>query len=177
MLTPQDLITAQRANVDTLFAVTGKVFDGVESIVDLNLQVAREGLAEAAELTTAAMSATDAQELLPLQTGVLQPATEKAANYSRRLFEIATATNAEVTKLAESAAARVQEQFTAAVGDAVSNTPAGDDAVSTLIKSAVAAANDAYATMQRAALQAVSAVEAAPVEAAPKPARKTKRTA
>ena len=90
MMTPEQLLTAQRANVEILFGLTSKAFEGVEKLVELNLQVARAALTEAAETTQAALSVKDAQELLALQAGLLQPAAEKAAAYGRHVYDIAT---------------------------------------------------------------------------------------
>lgn len=160
MLTPEQLLAAQKANLETLFGLTTKAFEGVEKLVELNMQVAKSALGEAAEATKAALSAKDAQELLALQTSILQPAAEKAAAYSRQLYEIATATNAEVTKVAEETAADAQRQFTAAVDSAVKNAPAGTENAVALVKSAVAAASNAIESVQKAAKQATDVAEA-----------------
>ena len=104
MLTTEQILAAQKANVETLFGLTNKAFEGVEKLVELNLQVAKAAMGEAAETTQAALSVKDAQELLALQAGLLQPAAEKAAAYSRHVYDIAAATNAEVAKVAEATA-------------------------------------------------------------------------
>src|SRR6059058_1968487 len=95
MLTAEQLLAAQKANVETLFGLTNKAFEGVEKLVELNLQVAKTSLGEVAETATAALTVKDAQELLALQAALLQPAAEKAAAYSRHVYEIAASTNAE----------------------------------------------------------------------------------
>ncbi len=77
--TPEQILAAQKASVETLFGLTTKAFEGMEKLVELNLQVAKTSLTEAADTTYAAMSVKDAQELLALQAGLLQPAAEKAA--------------------------------------------------------------------------------------------------
>ena len=77
--TPDQLMAAQKANVETLFGLTNKAFEGVEKLVELNLQVAKATLGEVAESTKAALSVKDAQELLALQASMLQPAADKAA--------------------------------------------------------------------------------------------------
>ena len=71
-------------------------------------------MGEAAETAKAALSVKDAQELLALQAGLLQPAAEKAAAYSRHVYDIAAATNAEVTKVAEAQLADAQKKFMSA---------------------------------------------------------------
>ena len=116
--TPEQLMAAQKANVETLFGLTAKAFEGVEKLVELNLQVAKASLAEAAEATQAAMAVKDAQELLALQASLLQPAAEKAASYSRHLYDIMAGTNAEVAKVAESQMAEGQKKTLALVDNA-----------------------------------------------------------
>ena len=160
MLTAEQLVAAQKANVETLFGLTGKAFEGVEKLVELNLQVAKAAMGEVAETTKAALSVKDAQELLALQAGLLQPAAEKAAAYSRHLYDIAASTNADIGKVAEAQAAEAQKKFMAVVDNAVKNAPAGTESAVALVKSAVAAANNAYESVHKAAKQASEVAEA-----------------
>ncbi|MDL5032058.1 TIGR01841 family phasin [Pelomonas sp. APW6] len=160
MLTAEQIFAAHKANVETLFGLTNKAFEGVEKLVELNLQVAKATLAEVAENTQAALSVKDAQELLALQTSLLQPSAEKAAAYSRHLYDIATATNAEVAKVAEAQFADVQTKFNAVVDNAAKNAPAGTENAVALVKSAVAAANNAIENIQKAAKQATEVADA-----------------
>ncbi len=95
--TTEQLEAAQKANVETLFGLTDKAFEGVEKLVELNLQVAKAALGEVAETAKAAMSVKDAQELLALQASLLQPTAEKVSSYSRHLYSIVAGTGAEVT--------------------------------------------------------------------------------
>jgi phasin family protein len=160
MLTAEQIVAAQKANLDTLFGLTTKAFEGVEKLVELNLQVAKAAMGEAAESTQAALSAKDAQELRALQTSLLQHAAEQAAAYSRHLYDIATATTSEMTKAAESTAADAQKKFMSVVDTAVKNAPAGSENAVALVKSAVAAANNAYESVHKASKQAVEVAEA-----------------
>jgi len=160
MLTPEQLIAAHKANVETLFGLTNKAFEGVEKLVELNLQVAKTALTEAAETTQAALSVKDAQELLSLQAGLLQPVAEKAAAYSRHVYDIAAATNAEVAKVAEERLADSQSKFMNLVDSAVKNAPAGTENAVALVKSALSAANNAYESVHKAAKQAAEIADA-----------------
>jgi phasin family protein len=160
MLTAEQLLTAQKGNVETLFGLTAKAFEGVEQLVALNLQVAKAGLTEVAAHAKATLSVKDAQELLALQASLLQPAAEKAAAYSRHLYEIAQGTSAEVSKIAEGKIAESQASFMAAVDSAVKNAPAGTENAVALVKSAVAAANNAIESVTKAAKQAQDVAEA-----------------
>lgn len=160
MMTAEQMMAAHKSNVDVLFGLTHKAFEGVEKLVELNLQVARAAIGEAAENAKAAMSAKDAQEFMALQASLLQPAAEKAAAYSRHLYDIAASTGAEVTKVAEATAADAQSKFMSVVDTAAKNAPAGSENAVALVKSAVAAANNAFEGVQKAVKQATETAEA-----------------
>ena len=160
MLTAEQVIAAQKANLETLFDLTTKAFEGVEKLVELNLQVAKATLGEVKSAASASLAVKDAQELLALQAGLLQPAAEKAAAYGRHLYDIAASTNAEVTKVAEAQVATAQANFTSAVDGAVKNAPAGTESAAALVKSAIAAASNAMESMQKATKQATEVAEA-----------------
>ena len=160
MLTAEQVMTAHKSNVETLFGLTTKAFEGVEKLVELNLQVARAAMGEAAENAKAAMSVKDAQEFMALQAGLLQPAAEKAAAYSRHLYDIAASTSADFSKVAEAQAADAQAKFLSVVDTAVKNAPAGSENAVALVKSAVAAANNAFEGVQKAVKQATDVAEA-----------------
>ena len=158
--TPEQLMAAQKSNLDTLFGLTNKAFEGVEKLVELNLQVAKTTLAEFADTTKAALSVKDAQELLALQAGLLQPAAEKAAAYNRHLYDIVAGTGAEVTKVAEATMADTQRKVMSLVDNAVKNAPAGTENAAVMVKSAITAANNAYESANKAARQAAEVAEA-----------------
>jgi len=160
MLTAEQVLSAQKSNVEILFGLSAKTFEGVEKLVELNLQTAKAAMGEVAEAARAALSVKDAQELLALQAGLMQPVAEKAAAYSRHVYEIAAATNAEVAKVAEATASDAQAKFLSVVDTAVKNAPAGSENVVALVKSAVAAATNAYDGVQKAAKQATDVAEA-----------------
>ena len=160
MLTAEQIVAAQKANLETLFELTNKAFEGVEKLVELNLQVAKASLTEVQSTATASLGVKDAQELLALQAGLLQPAAEKAAAYGRHLYDIAASTNAEVSKVAEAQVASAQANFNSTIDSAVKNAPAGTESAAALVKSAIAAAASAMESVQKATKQAADVAEA-----------------
>jgi phasin family protein len=160
MLTAEQVLAAQKANVQTLFGLSTKAFEGVEKLIELNLQVAKTALEEASDATSAALSVKDAQELMSLQASFLQPAAEKAAAYSRHVYDIAAATNTEVVKAAEAQVADAQKKFLGLVDSVSNNAPAGSENAVALVRSAVAAANNAFESVQKAAKQAADVADA-----------------
>jgi len=159
MLTVEQVIASQKANVETLLGLTSKAFEGVEKIVELNLSASKAALAETSEHAKAMLSVKDAQELMALQSSVLQPLAEKTAAYSRHLYEIATGTTSEFSKALESQAAEAQEKFTGLIDSATKNAPAGSETAVAVMKSAVAAASNALESVQKAVRQATDVAE------------------
>ncbi len=66
MLTVDQVVASQKASIDTLFGLTHMAFEGMEKIVELNVQASKAALAETANHTQAVMGVKDAQELLAL---------------------------------------------------------------------------------------------------------------
>jgi phasin family protein len=160
MLTAEQVMASQKASMETLFGLTNKAFEGVEKLVELNVQASKAALAETANQTQALMSVKDAQELLAMQAGLMQPLAEKSAAYSRHLYDIATGTSAEFSKALEGQATEAQAKFMGLVDGASKNAPAGSETAMAVMKSAVAAANNAFESVQKAVKQATDMAEA-----------------
>ena len=100
------------------------------------------------------------QELLALQASVFQPLAEKTAAYSRHLYDIAAGASAEFGKAVEAKVAESQTQLSNLVENTAQNAPAGSETAVAMMKSAVAAANNAYESVQKAVKQASTVAEA-----------------
>ena len=159
MMTIEQVLASQKANMETLLGLTSKAFESVEKIVELNMAASKAALAETGENAKALLSVKDAQELMALQSGLMQPLAEKTAAYSRHLYEIASGTTSEMTKAMEGQASQVQQQFTGMLDSATKNAPAGSEAAVAVMKSAVAAATNALESVQKAVKQATDVAE------------------
>ena len=160
MLTAEQIAAAHKANLETLFGLTNKAFESVEKLIDLNVNAAKAALTDAAQTTQAAMNVKDAQELLALQASLFQPLAEKAAAYSRHLYDITSGAAAEFTKVLESQAVEAQQKVNAVVDNMSKNAPAGSEAGVAMMKNAVSAANSAFESVQKAVKQASDVAEA-----------------
>ena len=118
-LTADQILAAQKANLETLFGLTTKAFEGMEKLVELNVTASRAALSEASTHTQAFLGVKDAQELLALQAGLFQPLAEKTAAYSRHLYDIAQGTGSEFTKAIEVQASEAQKKIAGLVDSAV----------------------------------------------------------
>ena len=159
MLTAEQVLASQKANIETLFGLTSKAIEGVEKLIELNVTASKAALSEASAHTQAVLSVKDVQELLALQAGLFQPLAEKTAAYSRHLYEIAQGTGGELSKAFEGKTEEAQKAFAALVDAAAKNAPAGSESAVAVLKGAVAAANNAFESVQKAVKQASDVAE------------------
>ena len=160
MANADDFIAAQKTQIETLFGLTSKAFESLEKVVGLNLTASKAALAESVDHAKAVLSAKDAQELLALQASLFQPLAEKASAYSRHLYDIANNASSDPGKAYEEQASEAQRKFLTLVDSASRNAPAGSETAVAVLKSAVAAANTAYDSVQKAVKQATEVAEA-----------------
>jgi len=158
--TVDQILAAQKAQVSTLFDLSTKALASVEKIAELNLQASKASLSETASHAQALLGVKDVQELMTVQAAAVQPLAEKAASYSRHLYDIATGMGTELSKVAEAQASDAQKQFVAAVDSAVKNAPQGSESAVAAVKSAVSTASAAMESVQKAVKQATELAEA-----------------
>ena len=154
LLSPEQ-VAAQKANVDAFFGVAGKIFEGVEKLVALNLQAVRATLAETQENMAKASGTTEPPQWFSLQAGFTGPFAEKSLSYGRQVFDIASTTQAEVTQLTQTYYERYNDRVQVLVEEAAKHSPAGSEAAIAAWKSAIAATTTLYETLQKTGQQAV----------------------
>lgn len=159
MMNIDQFAQANKASVATLFSFAEQAFASVEKLAALNIQVIKTSLTEASESSQAAASAKSPQELLNLQTTLVQSAPEKALAYGRQVKEILTEAAAAPRAETEAKIAEVQSKFLEAVSGVLKNAP-GSENTEALFRSAVASANNAYEGANKASKQVIDAVDA-----------------
>ena len=158
--TPEQIVAANKANVETLLTLANTAFASAERIAALNLNTARAVLEDTVASAKALMAAKDVQELVALQTSLAQPVVEKAVAYSRSVYEISAQTQEEFAKVLESQFAEFQKSVAGLLDKAAKSAPAGSDVAVAAVKSAIAAANSAFDSMNKAAKQVAEIAEA-----------------
>lgn len=159
-LTPEQVIAANKANLETLVGLTNKAFAGVEQLIELNLAAAKAAMADSQHQAHAALSVKDAQQLLSLQASLFQPLAEKAVAYNRHLVEIASSTGTDFTKAYEAQVLGAQRAFNELVDNMAKNAPAGSESAVAAFKTAVSAGNNALESVQKAVKQATDMTQA-----------------
>ena len=160
MYTPDQFASSNKANVETLLTVANTAFASAERFAALNLNTARSILENSVSNAKAMMSVKDVQGLMGLQATLAQPAAEQTVAYARSLYEIATQTQEEMTKVFEGQFSEINKSFSSALDKAAKSAPAGSDVAVAAVKSAIAAANSAYDSMSKAAKQVTEIAEA-----------------
>ncbi|WP_029526154.1 phasin family protein [Polaromonas glacialis] len=157
--TNDQLIATQKSNVEALAGLSEKAFASFEKLIELNMAASKALLGESFSHLQALTEVKDAQELMTLQSSLAKPMAEKAASYSRHLYDIVSGSSADFTKVFESASAESQKNVTELLETSLKNAPAGSEAAVAVIKSAMTAGNNAVETAQKSAKQAAQMVE------------------
>jgi len=159
-VTPEQIQAANKANVETILSVANAQFAALEKLATLNATAVRTAFEDSIANTRALLGAKDVQEFVGLQSAFTQPTIEKAIAYSKSVYEVATDTNAELSKVAERRVAEWNENFVTLLDKVSKNAPAGSDVAVAAVKSMLAAANSAYDNLTKVAKQATEIAEA-----------------
>ncbi len=160
---PEQFSAATKNQFETQLAIlnsfTSTAFDSMQKIVDLNLNVVKSSLQEAGATTQQLISAKDPQEFFSLSTAQAQPTAEKALAYSRHLAGIASSTQAEFSKAAETQITETNRKVLSLVEELSKNAPAGSENAIAIIKSAIGNANAGYEQLSKTTRHAIETLE------------------
>jgi phasin family protein len=156
---PQQVLSRQKASINTLVATQAVLFSGFEKLIDLNLKVMKATIDEVALRSQQATEVKDPQEAVAFSTSLVQPGAEKALAYGKHIYDIFAGVQGELVKLGEEQIADNQAQLSEAIDQLSKNAPTGTEGAVALIKSSLATATSAYDSMTKAAKQAAEVAE------------------
>ncbi len=161
----QDQISVTtKANLEANFALytslTNKTLESVEKLFNLNLSAVKTSMEETSAATRQILAAKDPQEILSLISAQTKPTFDKAIAYGGHLASIASSTQAEFSKAAETQLAQVTRKVSELIEEVSRNAPAGTEGVVTVVKTALGNASNGYEQFTKTARQAVEALEA-----------------
>jgi phasin family protein len=185
---PEQFSAASKSNLEAQIALftnlSNKAFEGVEKIIDLNMNVAKASLEESTAAASKLFAAKDPQEFFALTAAQAQPSAEKAIAYGRHLAGITTAASADFTKAAESQIAESQAKIVALIDELSKNAPAGSENAVAMLKTALGNASAGYEQLTKGSKHVAETIEAnvtaavsqfQKTAAAAKPAAKSKK--
>ncbi len=136
---------ANKAAIDAMLLATRAVFEATENLVSLNLETAREALDASTENTQALLSSKSPQEATALQSTLGKAAVEKAAAYSRGIFDVSTKAASELGRLFQSQCEELTKISQEIAQKVAKDSPYSADFVQAAVKQATQL-SDSYLT-------------------------------
>ena len=157
---PDQFVALHRQSLESAQAIALASFAGFERLAQLNVQAAKASLEEGVQKGVSLLETRDVKSLSDSFSESAQPAGEKITAYAKHVYEIASETGTEISKVVEKQFAEGNRQLTAAIEAVAKNSPVGSEGVVTLVKSAVTAANATWDQVNKAGRQVVEMTEA-----------------
>ncbi len=159
----EHLATAARKQIDAQLqlatSVAGSVLTGMEKFAGLNLQAARASVEASIGSAQNLLAAKDPQEFFSTAYHQSQPQTDIALTYGRHLSSIASSTQQDLTRAAETQITANSRQLIALLDDLARVAPAGSETALSMMKSAIDNVSSSYAQLNKSAKIAIDAIE------------------
>ncbi len=166
-----------KAGVDSALFFANTAFDSIERLATLNLNATRSLVETSFANASALLGAKDVQSFVALQQSLAAPAIEQGLAYSRNVYAITTETKDKLAKAVESQVAEANAKVSGLVDKALASAPAGSEPVVAVVKSAMAAANNAIDGISKASKQVAEVAEASVAAATEATLKATKAAA
>ena len=159
----EQLATAARKQIDAQLqlatSVAGSMISGMEKFAGLNLQAARASVEASIGSAQNLLAAKDPQEFFSTAYNQSQPQTDIALTYGRHLSSIASSTQQDLTRAAETQITANSRQLVALLDDLTRVAPAGSETALSMMKSAIDNVSSSYAQLNKSAKVAIDAIE------------------
>ncbi|CAD6545428.1 hypothetical protein LMG27952_04308 [Paraburkholderia hiiakae] len=156
---PEQFRANYQAGVAAFFALTKPVFQGVQAVIDLNVQASKAAIAESEATLKGALQSGNPTEFLTQQIGASQQAAAKAMSYGRHLVDIATTTQNELIQAAQAQSGEQEQRFKAFSEGLTQNAPVGAESFVAAMNSTFAAVNNAAETLRGVTRQAIETAQ------------------
>ncbi|MEO8485531.1 MAG: phasin family protein [Betaproteobacteria bacterium] len=170
--TPEQFAEFNKVSVANATKIAALSIENAEKLFRLNLNAAKIALAQGVEGAQAAASVKDVQELVAIRAKYAESGVQTALSYSRTLYDLTSAAQAEYSSIAEQAWTSYTKGVAAIVDKASKSAPAGSDVAVNAFKSTFAASTAAFDQFQKASKQVINLADAS-VRAAAANASKT----
>ncbi|MGO4306506.1 phasin family protein [Cupriavidus sp. RAF12] len=157
--TPEQWTKVQIAGLEAMAGLSGKVLEGIEKVMELNLRTAKATLEQARDGVVKAASAQTPQEIGDLQINLFRLATDNASNYWRQRYDIVAATQAEFVRVAEVQYTTAKDQLQGVIDSVGKGAPSDSMPPLAAWQGAVGATTALYESMQWMAKQALEVAE------------------
>ena len=157
---PEQLVALNKANLEAAVRFEGMALEGAERMLELQLKTAKIAFADGVQQAKSFAEIKDPQEFAQVKNALMQPNLEKTASYVKNVYDVATSTQTEISKLVEEQVSEYNKQVVTALDKMVKSAPAGSDVAVAALKSAISGINATYENMTKSAKQFVDLTHA-----------------
>lgn len=157
---PEHVAAAGKAQLDATVRFATIAAEGAEKLLDLHLSNAKLTFNEAVKSAKALTELKDVSQVASWAGTSFQPSLDKATAYAKRFYDVATATQQEISVLLEEQVAEFNKNVSVALDAASKSAPAGSESAVAAARSVIDVANSVYDTLSKATRQVSSLTEA-----------------
>lgn len=159
---PEQFAQATKAlfefQLETFNTLTSKAVQGIEQVLQLNIDTARSGVEKNIAAGKELSQATDPKAAMAAASARMQNLTN-LAEYNHQLGQILTEIRAEFTSAADAHLAEARSNLSALIYDVTKNVRPGSENAVEIVKTAIDNAFNGYEQVTNATRQAVAAFE------------------
>src|SRR5208282_1860775 len=150
---PEQLIAFNKANFEAAVRFASIALESTGRLLEVQLKTAKDTFADGVQQAKAIAEVKDIQGFTQLKDSLTQPALEKAADYAKNVYDVASATQSEISALLEGQIAEFNKHAVTALDKFVKSAPAGSEVAVVAAKTSIAAVNSAYDNFTKATKQ------------------------
>ncbi len=152
---PEQLIAFNKANFETAVRFASIALESTGRLLEVQLKTAKDTFADGVQQAKAMAEVKDIQGLAQLKDSLTQPALEKAAVYTKNVYDVASGTQSEISTVLEEQIAEFNKHAVTALDKFVKSSPAGSEVAVVAVKSTISAINSAYDNFAKATKQLI----------------------
>ncbi len=150
---PEQVMSFNRANLEMALKFAGVALEGTERLMDVQMKAAKSALADSIQGARALASVRDVEQLSAIKDNIAQPSLEKATSYAKQVYDVAAATQADLSRLIEEQVSEINKQVIATLDQLVKTAPAGSEIGIAAVKTTLAAMNSGFDNLTKVAKQ------------------------
>lgn len=149
----EQLVAWNKANLEAAVRFAGIALEGAERMLEVQLKAAKSVFADGVQQAKALAETKDLQEFAQIKNTLAQPTLEKATSYVKSVYDVAAATQSELSKLFEEQVSEFNKHVVTGLDKAVKSAPAGSEVAVAAVKSVISAINSTYDNVSKSAKQ------------------------
>jgi len=171
----EQLVAATRAQMENAMRMTNVALRGFEQVLNLQIEVAKDALAEGTTGVRAFANAKAPSDVMQMHERFVKPNVEKAQTYAVEMYGVACDVRRELDELVAGQIAGFNKTLAEVLDQAAKTAPKGTDQAVAAMRSALVTANAAAENINRLAKQMAATADANVASFMQAAGRKTKR--